>query len=111
MTTPLRALLDDAALIFPAFPRPLLRLMAALAQGRGGGRDMHQVCAWGGGGGMRLSVGGEGRVCVVRVRGVSRAFSMSAGTFGGLCATPLAYYRPTLVLIDPPWCWRPGCRC
>lgn len=59
-TAPLRALLDDAAALFPAFCRPLLQLLAALAQGPAGAANSLQVGRLGGGGGeSRAAVRGQ----------------------------------------------------
>lgn len=45
LTAPLRALLNQCCALFPAFPRPLLRLLAALAAGRGGAAEAYAYLA------------------------------------------------------------------
>ena len=45
LTAPLRALLDQCCALFPAFPRPLLRLLAALAAGPRGAGEAYAYLA------------------------------------------------------------------
>lgn len=45
LTAPLRALLNQCCTLFPAAPRPLLRLLAALAGGRGGAAEAYAYLA------------------------------------------------------------------
>jgi hypothetical protein len=41
LTAPLRALLNQCCALFPACPRPLLRLLTALAAGRAGAGETY----------------------------------------------------------------------